>query len=311
MVRKRRRYERDIRLCAALLIFAILWNLVTAIGRKPDYDAFLSALAMRESSCDDSAVNQYGYLGRYQLGSMALEDAGFLAEDGTWTDLAAAYQISSNEDFLNSPEGQTAAVTAYHTKLCGYIRSYGLEEYIGKTYCGIRITRSGLLASCHLVGVGAMAQALEADEPVFDGNRVPAEEYMELFSGYDISRVWNGKGGQSMSGEEIFGLIIMVGSCWLCAATISAMGIWGLKRRKPMHFWSGTAVDPKTISDIPAYNRENARMWFVYSGFFWISGIVSFFHTIAAMVIMMLACFPGILFLVRQYNRIYSKYRVP
>ena len=27
-----------------------------------------------------------------------------------------------------------------------------------------------------------------------------------------------------------------------------------------MHFWSGTSVDPSKISDVKAYNKENAKM---------------------------------------------------
>lgn len=113
-----------------------------------------------------------------------------------------------------------------------------------------------------------------------------------------------------MNGEEIFGLIIMVGCCWLCAATFCGIAFWAAKRKDPMHFYSGTKVDPRTISDIPAYNRENARLWGIYSIFFWLAGIVSFFHMLAALGILMLACVPGIFFLVRQYNRIHQKYKV-
>lgn len=113
-----------------------------------------------------------------------------------------------------------------------------------------------------------------------------------------------------MTGEEIFGLIIMVGCCWLCAATFCGIAFWAAKRKDPMHFYSGTAVDPRTISDIPAYNRENALLWCAYSGFFWLAGTVAFFHMIAAVVIMSLACVPGFFLLVGQYSRIYKKYKV-
>ena len=113
-----------------------------------------------------------------------------------------------------------------------------------------------------------------------------------------------------MSGEDIFALIIMVGCCWLCAAIFCGIAFWALKRKDPMHFYSGTTVDPKTISDIPAYNREVARMWCIYSMFFWISGIVAFFHMMAAVIIMSLACVPGIFLLVWCYQRIHKKYKV-
>lgn len=155
-----------------------------------DYRAFLDALAMRESSDNYEKVNRYGYMGRYQMGRSALEDAGFRYEGGGWTPLANSYGIYDQEDFLHCPAGQDAAVEAFHTRVCAYIRHYGLDAYIGSTYCGVQVTRSGLLAACHLVGIGGMIEGLQSGEPVYDGNRVPASEYMELFAGYDISAVW-------------------------------------------------------------------------------------------------------------------------
>ena len=113
-----------------------------------------------------------------------------------------------------------------------------------------------------------------------------------------------------MSGEDILALIIMVGCCWLCAAIFCGIALWAAKRKDPMHFYSGTTVDPRTISDIPAYNWEIARLWFVYSVFFWISGIVAFFHMMAAVIIMSLACVPGIFLLVLSYQRIHKKYKI-
>ena len=173
-------------LCA-LLIFVIL------ITPPDEYGPFLDALGMRESTNNYTLVNQYGYMGRYQMGGEALKDAGFKTESGEWTELANSYGIYSREDFLNSPEGQDAAIRAYHIKVCGYIRAYDMDQYVGKTYCGVKVTRSGLLAACHLVGIGAMKKALETDSRTVDGNGVPASEYMELFAGYDITTVWKAK----------------------------------------------------------------------------------------------------------------------
>ena len=67
---------------------------------------------------------------------------------------------------------------------------YGLDSYIGTVYCGVEVTRSGLLAACHLVGVGNMRDALPTGAIKYDGNGVPASQYMDLFGGYDISEVW-------------------------------------------------------------------------------------------------------------------------
>ena len=52
------------------------------------------------------------------------------------------------------------------------------------------VTKSGLVAACHLVGVSAMVGALNTGERVADGNNVAASRYMELLGGYDFSRIW-------------------------------------------------------------------------------------------------------------------------
>lgn len=155
-----------------------------------NYRDFLNELGMRESSNIYSKKNQFGYLGRYQMGNLALQDAGFMNGAKEWTSTANSYGVYSEADFLNNPAAQDAAIAAYHTKVCGYIRNYGLDSYIGTVYCGVEVTQSGLLAACHLVGIGNMRDALPTGAIKYDGNGVPASQYMDLFGGYDISEVW-------------------------------------------------------------------------------------------------------------------------
>lgn len=174
------------------LLLVICFCVIRCASERKDYDDFLDTLGFRESSDRYDVENRYGYLGRYQMGKLALQEAGFLDSDGNWTSLANSYGIYSESDFLQSPDGQDAAIRACHRKLCEYIRYYGLDEYVGTRYFGVKVTESGLLAACHLVGAPSLKRALQKNEMVYDGNRVPASEYMELLSGYDISEVWNG-----------------------------------------------------------------------------------------------------------------------
>ena len=44
-----------------------------------------------------------------------------------------------------------------------------------------------------------------------------------------------------------------------CAILFFAIGVYALKRKKPMWFWSGTEVDASQITDIKQYNKENIQ----------------------------------------------------
>ena len=76
---------------------------------RGDYQDFKDAIAFRESTDDYGVVNEYGYMGRYQMGKLALIDAGFMDSNGNWTELAKNYGVSSKESFLNNKEAQDAA----------------------------------------------------------------------------------------------------------------------------------------------------------------------------------------------------------
>ena len=194
--KRKRRKKKQPDLRRILIIFgsiaAVLFLTILLIPAEKGYDEFLDALGFRESTDNYALVNSYGYMGRYQMGGEALEEAGFKDAEGNWTELANSYGIYSSEDFLNCPEGQDYAIAAYHKVVCRYIRAYDLEQYIGTKYCGVKVTRSGLLAGCHLVGIGSMKKALASGEPSYDGYGTPASEYLELFGGYNIRKVWKG-----------------------------------------------------------------------------------------------------------------------
>lgn len=118
-----------------------------------------------------------------------------------------------------------------------------------------------------------------------------------------------------MTGEQIFGVIIMTLCSFGSGALFYGIGIWAQKRKDPMHFWSGTEVEPGTISDIPAYNRENARMWKLYSVPFWLAGLASIGSIfeervgMLSLVFLVLGSTAGIGWLVMNYNKICKRYR--
>ena len=106
--------------------------------------------------------------------------------------------------------------------------------------------------------------------------------------------------------EWVLWLIIMLP----ISALFTGIGIYAWRREKPMWFWSGSTVDEKEISDIPAYNKANGIMWICYSALFWISTIMGVFQMAAAGIVLSVGCLGGIPILIFTYGKIYSKYRV-
>lgn len=104
--------------------------------------------------------------------------------------------------------------------------------------------------------------------------------------------------------ERIIWLIIMIP----LASLFTGLGIYAMRRKKPMWFWSGSTVSEDEITDIPAYNRANGIMWLAFSGIFWISAILGIFNVSLAGPLIGIGCVAGIPALVIAYNRIYKKY---
>ena len=104
--------------------------------------------------------------------------------------------------------------------------------------------------------------------------------------------------------ENLVFLIIMIP----CAAAFTGIGVYAMKRKKPMWFWSGSDVDASQITDVKRYNQENGLMWQLYSLWYLGAGLAEFWNTIAALILLVLSCTVGIALLIRSYNRIFKKY---
>jgi len=154
---------------------------------------FLQKLAQRESGLRKNIVNRFGYLGYFQMGGQSLVDAGFYmlgksknmnSWDGQFTDRAGFVDVTSKTTFLEHAGAQELAVRKYHQLQYDRISRLGLDASIGKTINGIKITKSGLIAGSHLMGVGGVARFIRSnglDNPS-DGNDVPVSKYIEEFS---------------------------------------------------------------------------------------------------------------------------------
>lgn len=160
-------------------------------------EEWLEELAKRESNGNYSAVNPFGYLGKYQMGEGALTDVGyyngrspgnhqewrgkFLGKDG----------VFSKEDFLNNPHAQENAIKDYVKKQWQYLKSEKSHNYVGTKINDIDITPSGLLAGAHLTGYVQAGKYLRSNGKYIpkDGNGVSIEEYIKNFGGYDVAEI--------------------------------------------------------------------------------------------------------------------------
>ena len=119
-----------------------------------------------------------------------------------------------------------------------------------------------------------------------------------------------------MDGERIFGIILMCGIGFGCGSLFYGIGHWAETRKDPMHFYAGVAVDPKTISDIPVYNRANAKMWKQYSIPYWlilVSTILTIWDdrfSIISTILIIIACTSGIGWLLHRYHKILNQYKI-
>ncbi len=160
---------------------------------KKTYKDYVSKIGFMESTDNYQSENEYGCMGRYQMEDSALIEAGYMDFDNNWTEYAMSKGVDSKNAFLNNPSAQDDAFNRFNKKLWKYIVNYGFDSYIGTEFngTGVTITHSGLLAACHLVGVGSMDTAFNNGTNPVDGNGTPASEYMDALYGYDISEVMN------------------------------------------------------------------------------------------------------------------------
>ena len=119
-----------------------------------------------------------------------------------------------------------------------------------------------------------------------------------------------------MNAGKILGAIVMALCGFGCGALFFGIGVWATKRKDPMHFYSGTTVDPKTISNVHAYNRANGKMWKQFSVPFWMCGVLAIgslwadWCSLAYTILIFAGSVIGGIWLVLRYNQISKKYAI-
>jgi hypothetical protein len=136
-----------------------------------DYNQFLDDIGFRESSNNYKAVNQFGYLGKYQFGRHILNNLG--------------YKNVSNNKFLSTPPLQDKVMydLLNHNKR---ILRRQIKKYNGKLVNGVLITESGILAAAHLAGPGNVKKWFRKGIEFKDGNGTKMTSYLKQFAGYNL-----------------------------------------------------------------------------------------------------------------------------
>ena len=136
-----------------------------------NHNQFLEDLGMRESSGNYKAVNQFGYLGKYQFGRRTLDALG--------------YKDISNREFLANASIQEEAMYSLLSHNKRILRRQ-IEKYHGKTINGIYVTESGILAAAHLAGPGNVKKFFRKGYEFKDGNGTKMTSYLIKFSNYKL-----------------------------------------------------------------------------------------------------------------------------
>lgn len=129
-------------------------------------------------------INYIGAKGRWQLTDMGLADIKY---KGT------TYQ------FLNDKHIQKQCVIKLFRKNKKYLNYYfpDYKYMIGKSINGVKITFSGIIAACHLAGVGKVKLYFKnnynAHNRDINGNKVginrSVKDYIIIFSSYNIESI--------------------------------------------------------------------------------------------------------------------------
>ena len=117
-----------------------------------------------------------------------------------------------------------------------------------------------------------------------------------------------------MNAEIIAAGIIGMVLYFVCGIMFLSLGLWADRSKNPVSFWAGRPVKAEWVTDVAGYNRANSIMWKVYSGTYFLSGILSllgiwweiFIHL--SLILTLLSAFPGIPIMIMHYKKIEKKY---
>jgi hypothetical protein len=165
---------------------------------------FKDSLGFKESSSNwDAWKSKGGYMGKYQIGKIALidissKDINLFGKKFNGDDADAfisKFKIYRSATF--TPEQQERALEILLLANKKYLGELYIQDIIGTVIDGITITESGLLAAAHLVGANRIKKCKcitdikQLNKRCKDGNGIHAIEYAKQFSGFDLKDLKN------------------------------------------------------------------------------------------------------------------------
>lgn len=114
-------------------------------------------------------------------------------------------------------------------------------------------------------------------------------------------------------GESV-GTIILTAFCFAGGAVFFGVGVYAGRKKGPMNFWAGEQIAPESVTDIPAYNRQNALMWKWYSLSYFLTGLCALLSiwsrgwNYICLGTLVLGCCGGMIAVICRYRNIRRKY---
>ena len=130
-------------------------------------------IAKFESANNHKVINQYGMMGKYQFSKNTLKGLG----------------ITDYDRFMRDEQLQEVAMRRNIRSNYQQLKPI-IDRFEGTTHRGVYITRSGILAGAHLVGVGGVKTFFYPSRfhhITEDANGVNITDYLTKFGGYDIT----------------------------------------------------------------------------------------------------------------------------
>jgi len=146
--------------------------------KEKNFNRFLDALALQESSNNPQAYNKYGYLGKYQLGRSARKSTGY--EHVTY------HKFVTNPDIWPEDE-QDIAMRKLIMKNTAHLAVI-INQHDSTCVKGNMITKSGILAAAHLAGAGGVKKFFSSNGRYnpSDAYGTHLSDYLIEYSGYNF-----------------------------------------------------------------------------------------------------------------------------